>query len=178
MYLSEAGNFLWIILTASVTSTFTSLLFLKWSSPQIVNDIIVILGEISFSLETSMKTKVADPELVCSQLLKKSIALAPTYRRSAFEPGFGHLSGASFQKPVFIRSTQIFQCFSQVHQAFRRHHRGTCSQCLSTDDLWPLRDFVGTCHGDLCILVVPVMGVTIGLLLQLSLSWVMRRLMQ
>ena len=101
-YLSEAGSFLWITVTAAVTGLFSSLLFLHWTCPQFVNDISSVLSALRNGVEVSFcealsnnphSTSCRISEEVQHSILRKSVELDTTYRRASFQLGLGRVSG-------------------------------------------------------------------------------------
>ncbi|PFH47852.1 hypothetical protein AMATHDRAFT_151147 [Amanita thiersii Skay4041] len=104
--LQLAGNYLWITMTAALTTLICSLLLLQWSSTQLARDIAHVMSLIHDCLQSQLRDGPEDattpPRSVMSkQLMEKTMALHPVYQQASFELRIGRV-GVKVLKPLIV----------------------------------------------------------------------------
>ncbi|KAG6861742.1 hypothetical protein C0995_012747 [Termitomyces sp. Mi166 len=95
---SPTSHFIWILLTAAVTSYVSSLLLLRWSSTQFASDVAFCFSRLHACLHHRLGTAFAEmPDTVFNpgfkaELLKCSTSLDTVYQQATFELRVGRLS--------------------------------------------------------------------------------------
>ncbi|KAF8892705.1 hypothetical protein BD779DRAFT_1436676 [Infundibulicybe gibba] len=112
--LTDGPVFVSIIITAASTSLVSSMLFLRWTSPQFSNDIIMAFVVLRCGLEqnirnafaTDISSQPTNPRWLNNHthddLLKRSITLNAVYRQATFELRIGRVSIKSLKPLVGI----------------------------------------------------------------------------
>jgi hypothetical protein len=98
--LVDAGNFLWVALSAAVTCLFTSLVVLRWSSTRFAGEAAAAFVDLHRCLSLSLDSAFSGASTMASEhrklhekLLKDSISLNATYSQAAFELRVGRVGG-------------------------------------------------------------------------------------
>lgn len=107
--LPEAGNFLWITLTASITSLVASMILLRWSSVAVARVATAALTRVHQCLSNSLNSafsegpgRVSLDRSLLSDLLKLTIQLNTAYHQTAFELRLGHVGVKPLKPLVFV----------------------------------------------------------------------------
>ena len=151
-YLAEAGNFLWITLTAAITGLFSSLLFLHWTCPQLATDISSALSALRDGMKIGLPeafpstTHSRSNEEVQRSVLQKSVELNNTYRRESFRLGLGRVSGTN---TFAYCDASILTDRSQSYKAFIGHRRGRMNHVSMLGNLLICGSiYAGNLHGE------------------------------
>ncbi|KIJ69535.1 hypothetical protein HYDPIDRAFT_145711 [Hydnomerulius pinastri MD-312] len=105
--LSDAGDFLWIALTAATVCLFSGVVILHWSSAHLIEEVSASLGGLHRCLSLSMDAAFAPlsprqtKELkdLHTDLVRKYVSLNELYSQAAFELRFGRV-GVKHLKPL------------------------------------------------------------------------------
>ncbi|KII88794.1 hypothetical protein PLICRDRAFT_42030 [Plicaturopsis crispa FD-325 SS-3] len=108
--LLAAGEFLWITLSAAVTSLFASMLLLPWTSTHFAQEVTSVFSNLHDCLSASLESAFTDPpkamthnhQLLHNKLLQKSISLNSVYCQAAFELRVGRISVKSMKPLISI----------------------------------------------------------------------------
>jgi hypothetical protein len=102
--LADAGNFLWIALSAAVICLFSSIVVLRWSSTRFAEDVAAVFADLHRCLSLSMdgailgiSTMSSEHKNLHKKLLQGSISLNATYSQAAFELRVGRVGGKKYQ---------------------------------------------------------------------------------
>ncbi|KAL1705659.1 hypothetical protein EV121DRAFT_279390 [Schizophyllum commune] len=107
--LPEAGNFLWVTLTASVTALIASMILLRWSSVTVARVATAALTRVHDCLSNSLDSiftegpgRVTLDRSLLNDLLKLTINLNTAYHQTAFELRLGHVGVKPLKPLVFV----------------------------------------------------------------------------
>lgn len=100
--LSDAGNFLWIALSAAVICLFSSMLILRWSSTHFAEEATSAFSHLHQSLSISLDSACSglatmsdETKFLHAKLLKESVSLNAIYSQAAFELRVGRVGGTN-----------------------------------------------------------------------------------
>ncbi|KAJ3777872.1 hypothetical protein FB446DRAFT_77222 [Lentinula raphanica] len=106
--LTYARNFVWIVLTAALTSSFTCLIFLRWSTAHLAEDIASALSSLHQCLEANLelpfqfnssRSPSVSTNIILTGLRAKAVALNSSYQQASFELRVGRI-GVKSIKPL------------------------------------------------------------------------------
>ncbi|KAL1743278.1 hypothetical protein HDZ31DRAFT_41293 [Schizophyllum fasciatum] len=107
--LPEAGNFLWVTLTASITALIASMILLRWSSVTVARVATAALTRVHECLANSLDSvfsegpsRVSLDRSLLNDLLKLTIHLNTAYHQTAFELRLGHVGVKPLKPLVFV----------------------------------------------------------------------------
>ncbi|RDB24188.1 Uncharacterized protein C26F1.08c [Hypsizygus marmoreus] len=99
----QASQFLWVILTAAITTLFSSMILLRWSSTQFARDVAACFSKLHACLLHHLGEAFSEiqptvlNDNIHKELLRRSVALNPVYQQAAFELRIGRLSVKSLK---------------------------------------------------------------------------------
>lgn len=98
--MTDAGNFLWIALSAAVICLFSSMVVLRWSSTHFAEQAASTFSHLHQSLSLNVRRAFSGESTVSSEyrdlhalLLKESMSLNAIYSQAAFELRVGRVGG-------------------------------------------------------------------------------------
>jgi hypothetical protein len=101
--LADAGNFLWIALSAAVICLLSSMMVLRWSSTRFAQEAAAAFSDLHRCLSLSLDGAFSGTLTMSSahknlheKLLKESISLNATYSQAAFELRVGRVGGKKY----------------------------------------------------------------------------------
>ncbi|KAJ3748883.1 hypothetical protein DFH05DRAFT_612900 [Lentinula detonsa] len=102
-----ARYFIWLVLTAALTSFCTCLIFLRWSTAHLAEDIASALSSLHRCLEANLQlpfqssspSSTSIPNTILTGLRAKAVALNSSYQQASFELRVGHI-GVKSIKPL------------------------------------------------------------------------------
>jgi len=100
MILSRAGNFMWIVLAASIPPLVISMLLLPWTSSQFASEASIafdnmhtcLAHNLNEAFSVTFPVSKTNNAAMQDALLKQSTELNTSYRQSSFELRFGRVS--------------------------------------------------------------------------------------